>query len=438
MSYESLLRWYPKAWRDDNGAVYLAILEDDAKARGRSRPGFGEAWTIRLHGLTERATFKFAFVCAVLAFLSFSAPMVATMPERLSAGAVFISVTPALIAAVLVSRVLATGAFALAVVAALVRARRISASTALLAVSALLFCAATYGVDFAVVNFIGDSPGLILDVIRVGGPVAAAIGVAVVVNDILNRWTPSALRWSISLVAGSLVAFLWSVAVLQQSAALPLAAVALLCVMFTLFANSHGRSAQNPIAMSGATSSHSQRTAMRRFARAATFSGLVGGICLIAHDFNLTWADPWSASVLVVGALSPVPLVVTGGMLCRPLVGAVIHAASVLCWSGLVVLSAALASGPGMTTVQLLLASVLMMAGIALPFGRLLQRGRFVSICVSLGLGATAGLLVGTGVQQVLQVAPFVSAGAALWAFAWLQRQRAETNATPSKAATLV
>lgn len=55
-TYQRLLRWYPVSWRRVNGAVVLDTLEEHADAQGHTRPTRGEAWSIRSHGLAERAT----------------------------------------------------------------------------------------------------------------------------------------------------------------------------------------------------------------------------------------------------------------------------------------------------------------------------------------------------------------------------------------------
>ena len=54
--YERLLRWYPPSWRQTNGQLMLDTIEEHADASGRTRPSRAEAWSLRAHGLAERAT----------------------------------------------------------------------------------------------------------------------------------------------------------------------------------------------------------------------------------------------------------------------------------------------------------------------------------------------------------------------------------------------
>lgn len=52
----ALLRWYPRSWRARHGEVMLATLLDDAEARGLDAPTRADAWSLRVHGLSARAT----------------------------------------------------------------------------------------------------------------------------------------------------------------------------------------------------------------------------------------------------------------------------------------------------------------------------------------------------------------------------------------------
>ena len=62
----ALLRWYPRSWRQRHGDVMLATLLDDAEARGRETPTRADAWSIRAHGLAERATPRAAAAVAAV------------------------------------------------------------------------------------------------------------------------------------------------------------------------------------------------------------------------------------------------------------------------------------------------------------------------------------------------------------------------------------
>ena len=52
--YQRILRWYPREWREQHEQVMLGTLLDMDDARGRSGPTLGEAWSLRLDGLSRR------------------------------------------------------------------------------------------------------------------------------------------------------------------------------------------------------------------------------------------------------------------------------------------------------------------------------------------------------------------------------------------------
>lgn len=69
LRYERLLRWYPAEWQRANAAVVLDTLEENADRLGQSRPTIGEAWSLRAHGLAERASPALITIAAALGLL---------------------------------------------------------------------------------------------------------------------------------------------------------------------------------------------------------------------------------------------------------------------------------------------------------------------------------------------------------------------------------
>lgn len=55
-AFMRLLRWYPRAWRAENGAVLLDSLREDARRRGRTRPASADYRAAIVHGLGSRLT----------------------------------------------------------------------------------------------------------------------------------------------------------------------------------------------------------------------------------------------------------------------------------------------------------------------------------------------------------------------------------------------
>ncbi|MFC7431344.1 MULTISPECIES: hypothetical protein [unclassified Agrococcus] len=65
-----LLRWYPRSWRDEHGEVMVAMLLDDAEARGLAQPTGADAWSMRMHGVAAHASAASAAAFAALALVA--------------------------------------------------------------------------------------------------------------------------------------------------------------------------------------------------------------------------------------------------------------------------------------------------------------------------------------------------------------------------------
>ncbi|GAA2891970.1 hypothetical protein [Microbacterium esteraromaticum] len=74
--YRRLLRWYPLAWRLQNGEALIGTALDAAEAEARTRPTVAEAREMILHGIAHRATVRAALSAAVLALLCTAASQV--------------------------------------------------------------------------------------------------------------------------------------------------------------------------------------------------------------------------------------------------------------------------------------------------------------------------------------------------------------------------
>lgn len=69
--FRRLLRWYPRAWRDGNGEVFVATLLESAEHDGRTAPKPADVWGAVLYGTGARLTARLAFVLSIVA-LAFS------------------------------------------------------------------------------------------------------------------------------------------------------------------------------------------------------------------------------------------------------------------------------------------------------------------------------------------------------------------------------
>lgn len=61
-SYRSMLRWYPRAWRDDNADAMIGILLDQADGESRTRPTAAERLNLASNGLRARARLVSGFL----------------------------------------------------------------------------------------------------------------------------------------------------------------------------------------------------------------------------------------------------------------------------------------------------------------------------------------------------------------------------------------
>jgi hypothetical protein len=60
-----LLRWYPKAWREAHGAVFLDTLREQSEHEGRNRPSRGERFAAMVNGLGTRLDARLAATMAL-------------------------------------------------------------------------------------------------------------------------------------------------------------------------------------------------------------------------------------------------------------------------------------------------------------------------------------------------------------------------------------
>lgn len=65
--FARLLKWYPRAWRQQHGEVLLSTMLDDAEATGHTVPSPADHATAAIFGLGSRLGAGFALWCAILA-----------------------------------------------------------------------------------------------------------------------------------------------------------------------------------------------------------------------------------------------------------------------------------------------------------------------------------------------------------------------------------
>lgn len=65
--FARLLKWYPRAWRQQHGEVLLSTMLDDAEATGHTVPSAADHAAAAIYGLGSRLGTGFALWCAILA-----------------------------------------------------------------------------------------------------------------------------------------------------------------------------------------------------------------------------------------------------------------------------------------------------------------------------------------------------------------------------------
>lgn len=64
-SFRRLLKWYPKLWREHNGAVLVSTMLEQAERDGRTAPSASERRSVVVHGLGARMNSRLALWCAL-------------------------------------------------------------------------------------------------------------------------------------------------------------------------------------------------------------------------------------------------------------------------------------------------------------------------------------------------------------------------------------
>ncbi|WP_181059737.1 hypothetical protein [Pseudoclavibacter sp. AY1H1] len=434
MSYGKLLRWYPRAWREENGEVFLGMLEDDAAARGAMRPGVAEAWSIRVHGLAERASYKVALVCALLALVSLSGPATVGLIQRLMTGDTFLSISPALLAAVLIGRAIGVTAFGVAVVVLAVRARLLNAWPAALAAAAFALSALAGSIEFAswLLPLAGAAAELPFP-LNLTWPTSTALfmaGAALVFTGALRDACPVWIRLPSGIALGVLSGAAYSEIMREGSGVASLAACTLLVVAL---AAASGRQ-PGCVRSSGLDRRRSFRDPSV-FGIVAASSGTIGATCLAVHHFNLAGAELWTSLILVLAVLAPLPTLFVGSALLRRRMGRVTDWATAAWVLALALIAACwtvrpLAEGYLFALVPVLAAALALFGtGLLLAADLGPPTARVVTAVAALAL--SGGALLGVAILQLFAITPFLCLGAGCWAL-WRQRTLTRNARTPA------
>jgi hypothetical protein len=429
--YSRLLRWYPRSWREENSRIVLDSLEQHASDQGIVRPSIPEAWSLRAHGLGERATPGWAAGFAGAALIAF-----------LGATALFLSDAGMLPGAGVVRLLLAVFigpfAFAIAAVVLLYQAGRLSAPAALCtAAGALPACgfaaltAASWAVGFeeadagAGRSWFGSSTLVFLIVAWSAGTTTLVPPV----SSMLGKRRSLPLRLVQSSVLAAPVALILGALTLTAPMLGTLGAAVLLVVALRF-----GSSAKRPAAMHQTVRAAAQPSPptrapfLNRWRGAAAYAAalvtlLVGLGCAVFALTGSNWAPMIIDSTramnlgLAGGALAAIPVSLAAGMVLTPRFGSVMRWSALLCCVSLIVVAIAQLLGAGHPTQWplILTAATLMGFALALPFERLVPGARPLRISVTAVLGL-AGAIIGLNlVMMAAFIAPLAAAALLVW-----------------------
>ncbi|MEC5178996.1 hypothetical protein [Arthrobacter sp. CG_A4] len=443
--YTRLLRWYPRSWRKEHGSIVLDSLEQHAGDRGVARPTSREAWSLRAHGLGERATHRWAAgfaAAALVAYIGATGLLLSNASFLPGAGLV------QLLFAVFIGPL----ALALSAVVLLHRAGRLSAPAALSTAASALpafgfaaLAAASWAAGFDEADaglgrsWFGTSTLLFLVLAWCTGTICLAAPLSSVLSK--GRSLPS--RFMQSTVLAAPLALILGALTLRAQIIGTLGSVVLLVVALRKSTSTH------PAAPRGAARAAVRSSPPRPVAAwsrqgdaaagaAALVTVIVGLGCAVFALTGSNWAPMVTDSThamnlgLAAGALAAIPATIAAGIMLTPRFGAVMRWSALICCASLLLEAAAQLLGAGHTTQWplTLAAATLMGFAIALPFGRLLPGGRSLRLGVTVMLGL-AGSTIGL---NVVTMAAFIAPLAAAVLVVWSLTRLAASSSRPAEA----
>lgn len=408
----------------------LDSLEQHASDRGMARPSVQEAWSLRAHGLGERATPRWAAGFAATALIAYVGATALLLTNSIFlAGAGFAR----LVLAVFIGPL----ALALSAVILLHRAGRLSAPAALsTAASAVPACgfaaltAASWSVGFEEADaglgrsWFGSSTLLFLILAWIAGTICLVAPVESVLSK--RRALPIRLVRSTALAA-PLALILVALTLMAQLIG-TLGAVVLLVIALRPSRANYPSARRDTVRAAARSSPPISAAAWTRRraapAGAAALVTITAGLgCSLFALTGSNWAPTVNDSThamnlgLAAGALAAIPATIAAGTVLTPRFGSVMRWSTLLCCASLIVVAAAQFLGAGHPNQWplILAAATLMGFAAALPFGRLIPGGRTLRIGVTAMFGF-AGLIVGLSlVTMAAFIAPLAATALLVW-----------------------
>lgn len=448
--FERLLRWYPRAWREENGEFLLAVLVEDARERGKTKPSPADAWSICAHGLAARSTPNATLGAAAAALAISLIPAISLF--------VGFTIEPAWLRWLLASLHGFAGPLLL-FVTVLMYARRhggvVSAPAAVTALgfwalhSAFAACARlSWSIGWDEANrssltenhatWFGDSTLLWLGL-------AAATGILAL--SILFRWQLGWRRSRVEAWAGAAAISAACLVGLFVTTVMPITPLAA-GVMLVLCALELGResgalqtspSTNNIRPYANEPTSQPQdgrrivqtrsltpqgRTRLVTLLVLAALTAVAGAFCAALALAGSAWSPAFRDSThsmnrgLAFGCLTLIPLVCTGAWMLARRFGARWLAGGAFLVAALLLESASQWLGAGHPMQQLLwlLAALCVGAALTVPLAWMLSATKLVSVVVAVGGTLFLSLTVGLAIPGLPFVAPVVCVAIACWA----------------------
>ena len=420
--YGRLLRWYPHSWRVRNGAVMLATLEQDAAERGLSRPSRADVWSLRSHGLGERATPRVAAVFAAVSALAFAGAVAllltsTSLPPETQAFRMLLASFAGPLGLSLAATALMHSTGRLSAPAALFTAVIAVPACALAGLSLSSIAVGFEEADLAQGNSWFGSASLLF---VAAGWAAGTIFLLAPVNAVLRVRGTLFRQMALSALVAVPSAVVLGAMIMIGQFLNTIVAVVVLIVALRMGSGGTGSPADScwtqntaSVGSSGPTAhAAADRRRMpaprlagrdRKAARTGALFGLVLGLACAAFALaGSEWTSFASDSTramnlgLGAGAVTAVSVVLSAGRILAPVVGKVIRWSVLLCCAALIMEAVAqlLGAGHPRQWPVTLVAASLMGCALVLPLGRLLPGGRSLRI-VGVAFMAVAGIWPG-------------------------------------------
>ena len=419
---EPLLRWYPRSWREEHGAVLLGVWQEVLQARGGSGLSRAEARSMRVHGLAERLSLPVAvglaaagLVCTALglAGLFGLAQVPGASAERVSIVPALAQVSSAGLGPALVS----SSALALLRRSGVVGAAGTvtAAACSLLAWGLAAVSALSWSVGFDRADA-GEPPSAFSAAFPVFFSAAVAVGAAAatpVWNGLLRRVRDRRLRWPVAAACAVPTALVLGLSAVNPGL-WPVAAVVLLVVAHRLGDRRSnvptGRSARplpaapvrEPRAAPVASSAGAPAAPLplrRRAGALGALTAVLGVPCTaqallgdpLGPSFGGFAGLPAMNAGMAAGSLAAIPLVVAVGLLATRRRGRPLAVPTVALVGALVLVCLGQARGPDGSSTPVVAASLLAALAVVLPFAGRLPGGRLGRWALTAVISAVAG-----------------------------------------------